>query len=143
LKRIQELQPYAVIVSSFQNYKPAAGSSDRISWWREGQELLLRGLQGSSGNLIYISDTPLPKVDIPNCLASRNSQRCDLTRPTPNLIIDGFIAIDPTPWLCDEYCPAIQDGYVVYRDASHLSVDAALGLTDILRTALTNKGLMP
>jgi hypothetical protein len=119
------------------------GVKNRISWWQDGQRRLLANLQGSSKNLIFIGDTPFPKKDIPNCLASRNSQNCDSSQPSPNLIISGFKYIDPTPWLCDENCPAIQDGYVVYRDASHISVDAALGLTDRLKAALTNKGLMP
>jgi hypothetical protein len=103
--------------------------------------LLLANLKGSSKNLIYISDTPHPQSDIPNCLASRNSQKCDTSEKTPNLIIDGFSQIDPTPWLCTEFCPAIQDGYVVYRDASHISVDAAVGLKDKLELALKDKGL--
>jgi peptidoglycan/LPS O-acetylase OafA/YrhL len=143
VKRIQQLQPHAVIVSSFQRFKVPEGVKDRTSWWEDGQRRLLANLQGSSRNLVYISDTPLPKRDIPNCLASRNSQNCDTSEPTPNMIINGFIAIDPTPWLCNEYCPAIQDGYVVYRDASHISVEAALGLTDKLKAALSNKGLLP
>jgi SGNH domain (fused to AT3 domains) len=102
---------------------------------------LLADLQGSSRNLIYISDTPRPLRDIPNCLASRDSHTCDSTEKTPNLIINGFKQIDPTPWLCTSFCPAIQDGYVVYRDGSHISVEAALALTIKLEAALKDKGL--
>jgi hypothetical protein len=43
--------------------------------------------------------------------------------------------------LCTKYCPAIQDGYVVYRDASHISVAAALALKPQLEVALVSKGL--
>jgi hypothetical protein len=56
-------------------------------------------------------------------------------------IIPGFEKIDPTPWLCSNYCPAIQNGYVVYRDASHISVAAALALKPQLEAALKSKGL--
>lgn len=141
IERINQIEPYAVIVSSFQYFNPPSYVKDRNAWWRDGQQLLLANLKGSSKNLIYISDTPHPQSDIPNCLASRNSQKCDTSEKTPNLIIDGFSQIDPTPWLCAEFCPAIQDGYVVYRDASHISVDAAVGLTDKLELALKDKGL--
>ena len=141
IERIKQIKPYAVIVSSFQYFNPPSYVKDRNAWWRDGQQLLLANLKGSSKNLIYISDTPHPQSDIPNCLASRNSQKCDTSEKTPNLIIDGFAQIDPTPWLCTEFCPAIQDGYVVYRDASHISVDAAVGLTDKLELALKDKGL--
>jgi hypothetical protein len=91
--------------------------------------------------LIYISDTPRPLRDIPNCLASRDFQSCNTTEKTPVKIINGFEKIDPTPWLCTDVCPAIQDGYVVYRDASHISVAAALALKPQLEAALIAKGL--
>ena len=141
IKRIQKLQPEAVILSSFQYFTPASGYSNRATWWNDGQRRLLADLQGSSNNLIYISDTPRPLRDIPNCLASRNSQSCDSTEKTPNVIIDGFKKIDPTSWLCAEFCPAIKDGYVVYRDGSHISVEASLALKPNLETALKDKGL--
>lgn len=141
IKRIQNLKPDAVIVSSFQYFTPPAGYSNRSQWWNDGQRKLLSDLRGSSKNLIYISDTPRPLRDIPNCLASRSSQSCDSTEKTPNLIIDGFKQVDPTSWLCTDFCPAIKDGYVVYRDGSHISVEASLALTDRLEEALRNKGL--
>jgi hypothetical protein len=94
-----------------------------------------------SDHLIYISDTPRPKRDIPNCLASKDVKSCNTTQETPVKIINGFQKIDPTAWLCSDQCPAIQDGYVVYRDASHISVAAALALKPQLEAALLEKGL--
>jgi hypothetical protein len=141
VKRIQKLQPDAVIMSSFQYFTPPSGYSNRSQWWNDGQRRLLAALKGSSNNLIYISDTPRPLRDIPNCLASRDTQSCDSTEKTPNLIISGFKKIDPTSWLCDDYCPAIKDGYVVYRDGSHISVEASLALKTKLENALIDKGL--
>jgi peptidoglycan/LPS O-acetylase OafA/YrhL len=141
IKRIQGIKPDAVIVSSFQYFTTPSGYPSRSTWWNEGQRRLLGDLQGSSQNLIYISDTPHPLRDIPNCLASRDSHTCDSTEKTPNVIINGFKKIDPTPWLCSSFCPAIQDGYVVYRDGSHISVEAALALKSKLEAALKDKGL--
>ncbi len=141
IKRIQEIKPDAVIVSSFQYFTTPSGYPSRSTWWNGGQRRLLGDLKGSSQNLIYISDTPHPLRDIPNCLASRDSHTCDSTEKTPNVIINGFKKIDPTPWLCSSFCPAIQDGYVVYRDGSHISVEAALALKSKLEVALKDKGL--
>ena len=141
IKRIKEIKPKAVITSSFQYYTPASGSSDRNSWWKDGQERLLSALRGTSENLIYISDTPRPMRDIPNCLSSRDSHTCDSTKKSPVQIITGFKKIDPTPWLCSTFCPAIQDGYVAYRDASHISVQAAISLKPQLEAALLAKGI--
>ena len=141
IKRIQKIKPEAVIVSSFQYFTPPSGYPSRTQWWNDGQRRLLADLQGASKNLIYISDTPRPLRDIPNCLASRDSHTCDSTEKTPNVIINGFKKIDPTPWLCTSFCPAIQDGYVVYRDGSHISVEAALALKGKVEAALKDKGL--
>ena len=141
INRIKKLRPAAVIMSSFQYFTPPSGYSDANKWWKDGQVRLLDALRGSSEHLIYISDTPRPKRDIPNCLASRDSHSCDSTEKTIVKIIPGFEKIDPTPWLCSNYCPAIQNGYVVYRDASHISVAAALALKPQLEAALKSKGL--
>jgi peptidoglycan/LPS O-acetylase OafA/YrhL len=141
VKRIKQIRPAAVILSSYQYFTPPSGYSDKNKWWKDGQERLLSSLRGSSDHLIYISDTPKPLRDIPNCLASRDINTCNTTERTPVKIIRGFEIIDPTPWLCTKLCPAIQDGYVVYRDSSHISVAAALALKPQLEAALVAKGL--
>jgi peptidoglycan/LPS O-acetylase OafA/YrhL len=140
---IKQIRPAAVILSSFQYFTPPRGYPDENKWWTDGQKRLLTSLRGSSDHLIYISDTPRPKRDIPNCLASRDVKSCDTTERTPVKVIKGFETIDPAPWLCSKYCPAIQDGYVVYRDASHISVATALALKPQLESALISKGLFP
>ena len=141
IARIQKIHPAGVITSSFQYFTPPSGYSDANKWWKDGQVRLLDALRGSSEHLIYISDTPRPVRDIPNCLASRDSHSCDSTEKTAVKIIQGFEKIDPTPWLCSKYCPAIQNGYVVYRDASHISVAASLALKPQLEAALMSMGL--
>ena len=139
--RIQKLKPTAVIISSYQQFAPPGRYSNENKWWKDGQRRLLSSLKGSTLNLIYISDTPNPRKDIPNCLASKNPQSCNTAEPTPNKIIPGFEQIDPTQWLCSSKCFSIKDGYVVYRDASHISVKAALALTGKLEAALESKGI--
>ena len=141
IKRIAEIQPLAVITSSFQYFTPSNSSISRAQWWNDGQRKLLKGLRGSTNNLIYISDTPRPLRDIPNCLASRDSKVCDSTERSKVSVIPGFDVINPNPWLCSSYCPAIVEGTVAYRDASHISVDMALKLLPKLEAALIAKGL--
>jgi len=141
IERIAKIKPMAVITSSFQYFTPANERVSRATWWRDGQRKLLSDLTGSTDHLIYISDTPRPLRDIPNCLASRNSRVCDSTQKTRVSIIFGFEVVNPTPWLCSSFCPAIIDGTVAYRDASHISVEMALKLLPKLEEALIAKGL--
>jgi hypothetical protein len=141
IARIAKIKPMAVITSSFQYFTPADTKISRSQWWLDGQRKLLKDLQGSTAHLIYISDTPRPLRDIPNCLASRNSRSCDSTEKSRLSIVSGFQVIDPTPWLCTSYCPAIVDGTVAYRDASHISVQMAVKLLPKLEEALIAKRL--
>ncbi len=143
IKRIQQIKPDAVIIGSMQYYTPPSGFPNRAKWWNDGQRRLLADLQGASDKLIYISGTPQPQRDIPGCLATSRFEKCNTTEKTPNLIINGFIKIDPTPWFCTRSCPAIKDGYVVYRDASHISVEAAVANSSNLGNALREVGLFP
>ena len=141
IQRIKSMQPVAVIMSGLQHYKPAAGSADRTTWWKDGQERLLKAITGGSKNLIYISDTPHPLRDIPSCLATNSLEKCNTTEKTPNEIIAGFKQIDPTSWFCSDICEAVIDGFVAYRDASHITVDASIALAPKLDRALKDMGI--
>lgn len=139
--RIQKIQPTAVIVSSFQYYQRPNSMADWQSWWSDGQRKLLSEVKETTPFLIYIGDTPRPNMDIPNCLASKKLEACNKTEKTSLRIINGFQKIDPNSWFCSNICPAIANDYVVYRDSSHISVAAALGVRKELEAALTGIGI--
>jgi hypothetical protein len=142
IARIQELKPEAIIMSSFQHFEYPKSYSSRDSWWFEGQRTLYRNLVTSSPKLIYISDTPKPERDIPSCLATAKDNECDGSERSDPRVAGGFIALDPTPWLCPDSCPAIVDGVVAYRDASHISVDMSTALSNNLRKFLISNGVI-
>jgi len=141
IERITKIRPTAVITGNFQFFKPANEKVSRATWWSDGQRKLLKDLKGTTKHLIYLSDTPRPLRDIPNCLASRSSSTCDSSERSRVSVISGFEVINPTSWLCTSYCPAIVDGTVAYRDASHISVEMSLKLMPKLEQALIAKGL--
>ena len=142
IKRINKLKPQAVIMSSFQHFEYPKNFSSRNLWWFEGQRTLYRNLVGTSPKLIYISDTPKPQRDIPSCLATAKADECDGNTRSDPRVAGGFIALDPTVWLCADTCPAIVDGVVAYRDASHISVDMSLALSANLRDFLRSKSVI-
>ena len=143
LARIKEIKPLAVITSNFAYFTPRANYSDRAKWWRDGQRQLLGNLRGNTEYIIYISDTPRPKLDIPSCLATQLEITCNNSKPTPVRVISGFRTIDPSPWLCKSTCPAIVNSTVAYRDSSHISVPMALELIPQLERSLKKIGLFP
>jgi peptidoglycan/LPS O-acetylase OafA/YrhL len=142
LKRMKELNPAAIIMSGFQHFQVPSQYASRSAWWAEGQRIAYQNLQGVSPKLIYISDTPKPSRDIPNCLASDGAGKCDLNEKSDPRIAGNFIKVNPTPWLCSSKCPAIVNGIVAYRDASHISVDISRSLSLELGGVLADLGLI-
>ena len=142
IKRMQQMKPAAIILSGFQHFDVPDNFPSRQSWWAEGQKLAYAHLVGASSKLIYISDTPHPKRDIPNCLAANGGAKCDDTEKSDPQISGGFIEVNPTPWLCTNECPAVVNGIVAYRDASHISVAMSRSLSLELGGVLTDLGII-
>lgn len=140
-KRIAELKPEAVLVSGMQYFQRPEGYQSRAQWWQEGQQKTLMALRGLTPKIVYIADTPHPKHDIPSCLSSKKPRDCDNTERTPSITVDGYLLVDPTPWLCARTCPAVLDGIVTYRDASHISVEMSTSLSAQMARALRALGL--
>jgi len=141
IARIQALQPMAVLVSGMQYFEIPGGYEDRGQWWREGQRKTFAALRGSSKHIIYISDTPHPLRDIPSCIAAGRIDRCNTTEPADAFFTPGWSQINPTSWFCAATCPAIQNGVVVYRDASHISVLASRMIKPQLLSTLLSLGV--
>jgi peptidoglycan/LPS O-acetylase OafA/YrhL len=139
--RIQEVKPDVLIMSSFQYFAQPPQFNDRSKWWNDGQRRLLTEVKNTSPHLIYITDTPHPIRDIPACLANYSISKCNTTVRSENLSIPGFKVIDPNSWLCSRSCPAVKDGVVAYRDASHISVDISIALIPRLTQALRDQGV--
>ena len=142
LKRIAALKPEAVILSGFEHFDVPKQFASRQTWWSEGQKIAFSHLRGLSPKLIYIVDTPHPARDIPNCLASGGGSKCDENEVSTAKVAGGFTVLNPTPWLCDINCPAIVDGVVAYRDASHISVAMSRALAPRLEQYLQSEGVI-
>lgn len=135
--RIQKAHPWAVIISNFEHYSPPPGTANSTLWWRKGVALTLSRLNRLAQHSIFIQDTPWPNRDIPSCLLQESVASCQTPRPAPQLWLSHRLGksetiIDPTNWFCAKVCPAILDGLVVYRDATHMSVDFASHLDSLL-----------
>jgi peptidoglycan/LPS O-acetylase OafA/YrhL len=141
IARIKSLKPMAVLVSGMQHFEMPSGYSSRAEWWREGEAATYDALLGASKHLIYISDTPHPQRDIPSCIAAGRIDKCNSTEPSEAIFSPGWQQINPTSWFCAQRCPAIIDGVVVYRDASHISVLGSELVKPQLLSTLISLGL--
>ena len=140
IKRIAAAKPDLIILSSFEHFVPQGDPRNVKQWWADGSERTYQTLKPFTAKIVYLLDTPLPKRNIPDCLASTSADKClaDSKLGLPQTA--KFEIIDPSTWLCSLDCPGIVRGNVAYRDASHISVATSLDLSDSLWQALLLKG---
>lgn len=141
IARIQKVKPLAVILAGMQPFTAPYSDESAKSWWLKGERVAFNRIKGATAFPIYLTDTPLPRVDIPDCLVAGRGEACDTSRPVDAEVAAGLIPINPTPWLCTEKCPAIVDGIIAYRDHSHLSVAMSKHLAKELEMSLARLGL--
>ena len=140
IARITAAKPELIILSSFEHFVPEGDPRNVEQWWAAGSERTYQTLQPLTSKIVYLLDTPLPKRNIPNCLASTSADKCLANSKLGLPQLANFEIIDPAKWLCQFDCPGIVRGNVAYRDASHISVATSLELSELLWQALVAKG---
>lgn len=139
--RINEIKPLAVILTGMQPFTAPYSDESARSWWLAGETKVFNRIKSATQFPIYLTDTPLPQVDIPDCLVAGRGAACDTAKPIAAEVAPGLIPINPTPWLCTDKCPAVVDGIIAYRDKSHLTVEMSKHLSRELEIALDRLGL--
>jgi peptidoglycan/LPS O-acetylase OafA/YrhL len=141
IARIKKIKPLAVVLTGMQPFTAPYSDQSARSRWLSGEKKVLDRIKSVTKYPIYLTDTPLPRVDIPDCLVSGRAKACDTSRPISAEVAPGLIPINPTPWLCADKCPAVVDGIIAYRDKSHLTVAMSEHLSKQLETSLVRIGL--
>jgi peptidoglycan/LPS O-acetylase OafA/YrhL len=142
ISRIARERPEAVIMSGMQPFTAPNSDVSSRQWWLKGEAVAYSRIKNLTAFPIYLTDTPLPQVDIPTCLSESKRDECDTSRPVSPEVAPGLIPINPTPWLCERTCPAAIDGIVVYRDQSHLTVAMSEYLAPFLAKELKRIGVI-
>ena len=142
VSRIKREKPDAVIMTGMQPFTAPNSDVSSRDWWLKGEAIAYSRIKNQTRFPIYLTDTPLPQVDIPTCVAEAKGDECDTSRPVSPEVAPGLIPINPTPWLCDSSCPAVIDEIVVYRDKSHLTVAMSEYLAPFLAKELKRIGVI-
>ena len=142
IDRIAQIKPIAVIATGLQPQYEPYSKKDGLAWWLKGEAILYDRIKSLTSFPIYLTDTPLRSISVPDCLAANRGAVCDLARKVNPQVSPGFLAINPTPWLCDQTCPAVIDGIVTYRDHSHLTNAMSEHLSSNLLAALRRIGVL-
>ena len=139
IERVKELRPEILIISEFSHYNLNIKDKSKDYYYLATQQELHKQLQSYVNKMVYLTDTPKPVRNIPRCLSHESLESCNQINRSPNAVYEKLIKIDPYPWFCDKSCTAVKDGYIVYRDASHITRAAAKSATDELEKALIQK----
>jgi peptidoglycan/LPS O-acetylase OafA/YrhL len=145
LLRIENIHPWAVFISSYDHYKPPKNISNFNQWWMRGNALTVDRVSRATDRTVLLADTPWPSRDIPTCLTQNKPAKCSTARPTSLLKFlagNKVLFVNPTDWFCAKTCPALISNIVVYRDASHMSVDFALHIVPSLSRILVDWHLL-
>ena len=140
--KIKKIKPDILILTNSEHYQLKASENQKNFYWQQAQRKLYEELKPVSKNVIFLVDTPKPQIDVPACLASGKEEECNQIDRPIKLGSPSYKKIDLTNWFCDSTCPAIKENYIVYRDASHISLAAALAASEILRSELIKIGVI-
>ncbi|RUV70663.1 MAG: acyltransferase [Mesorhizobium sp.] len=157
IEEIAKLNPALIVVSQFSNgyiKGPRSGLGEYAVSYDEWETGLTKSLQvlASSGPVLLLRDTPTPSVDLATCVERSawrglSSDTCMVTR---SAAIDerltalernvaqssGVSFADMTNTFCDQSCPGMKDGMLVYRDANHLATPYARRLAPLIKAYL-------
>jgi peptidoglycan/LPS O-acetylase OafA/YrhL len=149
LDRIVAAHPDIVLVTGTRGFANADASGTVLSgdlrthFWEQGIKRTLDRLKGAAGEVIYIADTPVSRVDPPACLSQHPSSVLACATAVSQALDPAWTAeerrmaaledvgfIDPSMWVCPSGpCPVVLGDLLVYRDGGHLTAtfSAALG----------------
>lgn len=155
MDRLEGMKPDLVVVSGSENYP---FSDDE---WRNGSLSAVGNLARLSGRVVILRDTPLPRFDVPACLARKAWQpklyatactyRRDGAQSSRLMVLHQEMAgfwpnvsfLDMTPYICDSpVCEVVEGDLIKFRDGNHLSDKYARTLTPHLRALLKSNGVL-
>ena len=146
-QRLSEIHPDAVLVAQSPNYRvdvnTSLGASEEVL--AVGVLAMWNALETLKIPVVVMDYLPVMKGDVPACLADESSRKAGCFGYTSGSLRKGVLTlaaehsgrklVSLTDQFCDrQYCPAVKDGIVVYRDSMQptatfmRSLAAVLGL---------------
>lgn len=132
--------------SGYVDRVPGAEASEVASQERFHEGLKrLQEVVGEDTQVVVVADTPYSEADPLRCLAGNLdlAAECVMERPAGAgaagtwKVGQGIHVVDPTSWLCtDSGCFGVSDDTLLYRDADHLTPEAAERVSPLLVGAL-------
>jgi len=149
---VDEIRPDLVISTSSNTNLPMnpdgtiPDTDQRLDLYRQGLTEAVEELMAAGIKVALLADTPRPRVDIPECLASELSvTACSVARAEAHTYsLQGDVAealgvpyADMADFICTPtVCPAVIENVIVWRDKNHMTATYAQSLAGALMQAL-------
>ncbi|MEX1133750.1 MAG: acyltransferase family protein, partial [Acidimicrobiia bacterium] len=149
---VDEMRPDLVISTSSNSNLPMnpdgtiPDTDQRLDLYRRGLTEAVEELTAAGIQVALLADTPRPRFDIPECLASEVSvAACSVAREEANTYsLQGDVAealgipyADMADFICTPtVCPAVIENVIVWRDTNHMTATYARSLAGALMQAL-------
>jgi peptidoglycan/LPS O-acetylase OafA/YrhL len=159
LKRIADLHPLAVVMTSFPDYELISGSQRMKmssgdaarSLWQSGLAKTVQSISTSGARVVVLEDTPRPGFIVPDCLVKYvdQPQRCafDPAKAVDTALVSAerravssvssarYISMNDV--ICEPtVCPTMKGGFIRYEDDHHIAVKYAESLAPELSRRL-------
>lgn len=140
-EEIDKLRPDVVVITN----------RSRQEATEDGAEEAFQALEDSGAALIYMTDTPQPGKNVPDCLAThtRDISACNPEQQAAIEFPDframeqkvavrhGAVVIDVLPAFCaNGACPTVISDQIVYFDSSHITAGYAKSLVPFIQPTL-------
>ncbi len=149
---VAEIRPDLVISTSSNSNLPMSPdgtipeTDQRLDLYRLGLTEAVEELTAAGIPVALLADTPRPRFDIPECLASELSvAACSVAREEADTYrLQGDVAealgipyADMADFICTPtVCPAVIENVIVWRDTNHMTATYARSLAGALMQAL-------
>lgn len=149
---VAEIRPDLVISTSSNSNLPMSpdgtipDTDQRLDLYRRGLTEAVEELTAAGIQVALLADTPRPRFDIPECLASEVSvAACSVAREEAHTYsLQGDVAealgvpyADMADFICTPtVCPAVIENVIVWRDTNHMTATYAQSLAGALMEAL-------
>ncbi|MBA4861408.1 acyltransferase [Streptomyces sp. PSKA54] len=140
-EEIKDLEPDVIVVTN----------RVRKEATEAGAEKAFQVFEDSGAKIVYMTDTPQPGRNVPDCLATHTDD-ISACNPTQDAAIEfpaframeqkvakrhGAKIIDTLPAFCaDNVCPTVIANQIVYFDSSHITAGYAKSLVPLLQPTL-------
>lgn len=152
--RLDREHPDVVVLANFRDHLGAASDEIPLAEWQAGLDESLDRLESMGIRAVVVGDTPEFPVSVPECLSraewhDRPDAECavdrDVALDSARRAVSHFVVaehpnarwVDLTTPLCDDVqCFATLDGVILFRDRSHLTVEASKLLAPALAPSI-------